>query len=421
MGDARANSAHSITFRLARTLSVKWRTLLILALAELLAMGLSFSASAVVPLLTQAWNLDDNGQALLTMTVQIGFVVGALVSALLNLSDLLPTFLLFAISAFAGAFANGLIPLAAHDLTVALPLRFLTGACTAGVYPVGMKIMATWCKEDRGLGMGLLVGALTVGLASPHLVNGLGGIHAWEPVLYVTSLFAILGGLLALVFVREGPLKSRTPPFNWRFALDSWKDSGLRLANFGYFGHMWELYGMWTWLPLFLAANFGATQVPDANRWAAFVAFAAIALGGVGSLLAGIWADRWGRTRVTMVSLAVSGTCALLSGVLFETSPLVTTLLAVVWGIAIVADSAQYSASVSELAPGEYIGSALTLQTSLGFMLTLVSIRLIPVMVHLVSWRWAFAILAIGPVLGFWAMAALRRSTDAKRLANGRG
>ncbi len=420
--------ADTITNRLDSTarerpswLSVKWRTLFILAFAELLGMGLSFSASAVVPLLTQAWMLDDNGKALLTVMVQIGFVAGALVSALLNLSDLLPTYKLFAASAFAGAAANALIPLVAHDLTLTLPLRFFTGAFTAGIYPVGMKIMATWCKEDRGLGIGLLVGALTVGIASPHLVNGLGGFTDWEPVLYAASLLAFAGGLLALFFVREGPLKSETPPFNWKFALRSWQEPGMRLANFGYFGHMWELYGMWTWIPLFLAASLSTMKVPDAERWAALLAFAAIAIGGVGSLFAGIWADRWGRTRVTIVSLLVSGSCALLSGVFFDSSPLLIGLVTCIWGLAIVADSAQYSASISELAPREYIGSALTLQTSLGFLLTIVSIRLIPVMVNLVSWRWAFAVLAIGPAFGIWAMGSLLWSRDAARLANGRG
>ncbi len=210
MNETITNPAPSAALERPGALSVKWRTLLILAFAELLAMGLSFSASAVVPLLTQAWTLDDNGKALLTMMVQIGFVVGALISALLNLSDILPTYKLFAVSAFAGALVNALIPLVARDLTLALPLRFLTGAFTAGVYPVGMKIMATWCKEDRGLGIGLLVGALTVGVASPHLVNGLGGFGDWEPVLYVASLLAVIGGLLALFFVREGPLHSST-------------------------------------------------------------------------------------------------------------------------------------------------------------------------------------------------------------------
>ncbi len=214
----------------------KWRTLLILALASLLAMVLWFSASSVVPLLTTQWNLDDNGRAWLTLSVQIGFVVGTFISALLNLSDLLPTNKLFAVSASAGALTNALIPFAASDLTLALPMRFLTGAFSAGVYPVGMKIMATWTKEDRGLGIGLLVGALTVGSASPHLINGLGGFADWRPVMYTGSALAAVGGLLALFFVGEGPLQSQTPPFNWKFVARVWSERGLRLANFGYFG-----------------------------------------------------------------------------------------------------------------------------------------------------------------------------------------
>jgi MFS family permease len=384
-------------------------------------MGLWFSASSVVPLLTNEWTLDDDGRAWLTLSVQIGFVVGTFVSALLNLSDLLPTHKLFAISAFAGALANALIPFAASDLTLALPMRFLTGVFSAGVYPVGMKIMATWTKEDRGLGIGLLVGALTVGNASPYLINGLGGFADWRPVMYTGSALAAVGGVLALLFVREGPLQGKTPPFNWKFALRMWQERGLRLANFGYFGHMWELFAMWTWIQLYLGASFTATKLIDSSRLAALVAFAVIGVGGIGSLLAGVWADRWGRTRVTIVSLVVSGICSILAGLLFDASPLIVSILTLVWGFAVVADSAQYSASVSELAPREYIGTALTLQTSLGFLLTLGSIRLIPTLETMIGWRWAFAALAIGPALGAWAMFALKESPDAARLANGRG
>ncbi len=178
---------------------------------------------------------------------------------------------------------------------------------------------------------------------------------------------------------------------------------------------------MWTWIPLFLADSFSATKLNDASRLAALVAFVVIGVGGVGSLLAGIWADRWGRSRVTIVSLIVSGVCSFLVGLLFDASPLMISILTLIWGFAVVADSAQYSASVSELAPREYIGTALTLQTSLGFLLTLVSIRLIPALETLIGWRWAFAVLAIGPALGAWAMFALKQSPDAARLANGRG
>jgi len=384
-------------------------------------MGLWFSASAVVPRLTDAWSLDDSGRAWLTMSVQIGFVVGAFASALFNVADRAPTFLLFAFSAFAGALANALIPFAARDLSAALPLRFLTGFFSAGVYPVGMKIMATWCKEDRGLGIGLLVGALTIGSASPHLINALGGLAEWQPVLYASSLLAAIGGVIALLFVREGEYRSATPPFNWKFVARVFQDQGMRLANFGYFGHMWELYAMWTWIPAFLAASFAAQNFSDASRAAAFAAFIVIASGGVSSLIAGIWADKWGRVRVTTISMMISGACAALSGIWFDAAPVLVAMIALIWGAAVVADSAQFSASISELAPREYIGTALTLQTSLGFLLTLVSIRLVPFLVNWMGWRWSFVILAIGPALGVWAMLALGRTAFAGRLANGRG
>lgn len=402
-------------------MSLKWRTLLLLAFAELAVMSLWLSASAVVPLLTLDWILDDNGRAWLTLSVQLGFVVGAFLSALLNLADIMPTSVLFTVAALIAAGANAAIAFGVSEIWGALALRFITGFCLAGVYPVGMKIMATWCKEDRGLGIGLLVGALTLGTASPHLVNALGGLSDWRVVLYVASLLALAGAVICILLVREGPLSSKSPPFNWKMVGTVWRERGLRLANFGYFGHMWEIYGMWTWIPLFLTASFAASGILDAPRWGAFAAFAAIGVGGIGSLLAGVWADRWGRTRVAILALVISGACCVLSGIFFYASPWLVLVLALVWGIAVVADSAQYSASISELAPREYIGTALTLQTSIGFLLTMLTIRLTPTLASVIGWQWAFAFLAIGPVFGIWAMWVLMKSSDAKKLANGRG
>ncbi len=402
----------------ALSLEGKWRTLLLLALAELLGMAVWFSASAVVPALTTAWELNVNGRAWLTMSVQIGFVVGALGSALLNLADRIPARRFFTVSAILAGIATLLIPLLAHGLALALVLRFLTGMFLAGVYPMGMKIMATWTQADRGLGIGLLVGALTVGSASPHLINAFGGVGSWQFVLYLAAASAIAGGLLAFVFVREGPYRSQTPPFNWRTAGNILRDREVVLANLGYLGHMWELFAMWSWIQLFLLASFEETAV--APVWASAAAFAVIAIGGLGSLLAGPLADRLGRTTITIASLLVSGAISLVIGFFFGGNPVLLVAIALLWGFMIVADSAQFSAAISELADKQIIGTALTLQTSLGFLLTLFTIRLVPAMETAVGWRYAFMILALGPAAGIVAMWRLRQSDRARLMANGR-
>ena len=389
-----------------------------LALVELLGMAVWFSTSAVVPALTREWGLSPSGQAWMTMAVQLGFVIGALGSAVLNLADRIPSPRFFSISAFLAAFLTALIPLLSDGPGTAIPLRFLTGLSLAGVYPVGMKIMATWTRENRGWGIGLLVGALTVGSAVPHLANFLGGFKDWRLVLYSAAGLAAAGGLLALLFVREGPYATSAPKFDWGYALRAWRNKEITLANFGYFGHMWELYAVWTWAPVFLAASFDLTGIP--GRWSGLAAFAVIGAGSIGSLVAGKLADRFGRTTVTISSLTVSGACCLLVGFFFGGRPFWLFLVCLVWGFAVVADSAQFSAGISELCPAERTGTALTLQTSLGFLLTMVSIRLVPSFAARVGWRWAFVFLALGPAAGIWAMAKLRRLPEAEKMACGR-
>lgn len=396
----------------------KWRTLILLTLAELLVMATWFSASAVVPALTDAWGLDESGKAWLTMSVQIGFVVGAFGSAVLTLADRIPAKWLLSGSALLAAICTALIPVLADGLTLALILRFMTGVFLAGVYPVGMKIMASWTQKDRGLGIGLLVGGLTVGSASPHLLNAFGGVGDWQPVLYLAAGSALAGAILCAVFITEGPYRSKSARFNVRYVGNILRDRDVMLANLGYLGHMWELYAMWAWIQAFLLASFQLSGTDDV--WASVIAFAVIGIGGVGSVLAGVLADRIGRTTITTASLITSGVCALLIGQFFGGSPVLLSMIALVWGFAIVADSAQFSACVSELAEKEYIGTALTLQTSMGFLLTLVSIRLLPTIEGAVGWEWAFAFLTIGPVIGIWAMLTLRRTPAALKLANGR-
>jgi MFS family permease len=395
----------------------KWRTIILLSFSVLFSMAVYFSASAVVPALTKLWSLDNGGRAWLTMSVQLGFVIGAILSALTNLSDILPAPRLMAFSAFLAALSTALIGLIATSFPIALILRLLTGMFLVGVYPVGMKIVATWTQKDRGLGIGVFAGALAIGSASPHIINAFGGVSEWKFVIYSSALLGALGGLIPLFFIAEGPYRSPSPKFNWKYVGEVLQHRELVLANAGYLGHMWELFAMWAWVQVFLTASFKQTGLNEI--WASGVTFSVISMGGLGSIAAGQLADKFGRTTVTIASLVMSGLCSLVVGLLFGGNPILLVLLCLIWGFAIVADSAQFSASISELCQKEYTGTALTLQTSLGFLLTLVTIRLVPTLEGYFGWNWAFAFLALGPLVGIWAMYALRKSPEAVKLAGG--
>ena len=399
----------------------RWTQLAFVSLAELLAMGLWFSGSAVVPQLERDWRLSGAEASWMTMSVQLGFVLGALVSALLNLPDRVSLRLLISACTAAGALCTAAIPLLALGPAAAIVLRLATGVALAGVYPPGMKLVASWFKQDRGLGIGVLIGALTLGNALPHLLNGLplfgeAGMPPWRVLLLVASALALVGALLAALTLEPGPFLAGSAPFDWRYVGHVLGARPTRLANFGYLGHMWELYAMWTWAPILLLTSFEAAgRSPSLGRLAGF---GAVAIGFLGCVVAGRAADRFGRTLVASASLVVSGSCALGAGLLFA-RPVALTAVCLLWGFAVVADSAQFSAAVSELTDPRYVGTALALQTSLGFLLTLVTIRLVPLLREPFGWALALPVLALGPAFGVWSMLRLRALPEATRMASG--
>jgi MFS family permease len=396
---------------------MRWRMLAWICLAELGALSLWFSATAVVPALRTAW-MSIEAQAWLSMAVTLGFVAGTVLSAALTLADFVGARRLFVASAVLGAAVNGLLLAVIDSLPLVLACRFVTGLAMAGTYPPAMKLAASWFVADRGLAVGSLVGALTVGGALPHLINLAGGL-AWWPTIAGTSVAALGAALVMGTLVRDGPHVQARARFNPACIGQLVRSRSVVLANLGYFGHMWELYAMWTWIGLYLLEAFTRAGLPAAPRLGALATAAVIGAGGASCVVAGLLADRIGRTATTMLAMVGSGTCAAVVGLAFD-RPALLVAVTIVWGFTIVADSAQFSASVTELAPPAYVGTALSLQTSLGFLLTLVSTWLVPRAAEAWGWPMAFAFLAPGPFLGTVAMAVLRRLPESAALAQGR-
>lgn len=375
-------------------------------------MSLWFTASAVAPQLQAMWDLSGQQAGLLTTTVQLGFVAGTAVAAALNLADVIPARPYFAVSALLGALVNALL-VVAPGYETALVLRFLTGFFLAGVYPPAMKMIATWFQAARGLAIGTIVGALTLGKATPYLTRALEGADLLAVVL-AASFAAVVAALLVGIAYSDGPYKFARRPFSWRLVGAVLRHRPTRLAIGGYLGHMWELYAVWTWIPAFLAASALAMQADAPSPvWIDVAAFGAIGIGATGCVLGGWWADRIGRARWVNLSMAISGACCLTVGFFFGGSFWLLVLIAWVWGFFVVADSAQFSAMVTEVSPSHAVGTALTLQTSLGFLLTMATIQAVPVLVEAVGWRWAFPLLALGPAAGIVAIRQFRRAVTA--------
>jgi MFS family permease len=383
--------------------------LVLVAAGEFLGMTLWFSATAAAPSITAELGLSGTSMAWLTMAVQAGFVAGTLVSALLNAADVVKARRLFAVGCAAGALANALIPVASSAGSI-IALRMATGVALAFVYPPGLKIAAGWFLERRGTALGIVVAALTMGSAFPHLLAWMAADVPWRVLIWISSALAVLGGLIVVAGVRDGPYVSASTRFDPRAVGHVIRNRGVRLATLGYLGHMWELYAMWAWMPAFAAASIAAAGgAPE--RDGSLVAFIAIATGAAGCVVAGVWADSWGKARIAGAAMIISGTCALLAGVVFGAPFPILLIFAACWGFSIVADSAQFSALVSEYSPRSHVGTALTLQICVGFLLTMVSMRVVPAVAASVGWRWTFLLLVPGPMLGALAMKRLGRQS----------
>ncbi len=383
--------------------------LMLLALAELLGMALWFTGSAVGPTLAKAWSLSPSEVGWLTTAVQLGFVCGTAISAVLNLADVVPSRRLFALAAIAGAAAN--LPLAyTTSYAVALASRFCAGVCLAGVYPPAMKMASTWFRARRGVAVGTIVGALTIGKASPYLAQAIPGLGVFV-ITSGASVSAMLAALVVWFGYRDGPYEFPSRAFSWARVRDVFAERRWRLATGGYLGHMAELYSFWTWIPSFLLASNAAyaarAGTAPNTRLAAVIGFGVIAVGGIGCIWGGIAADRVGRARLVTWAMAISGSCALAIGAAWAQSWWLLAPLALVWGFFVIADSAQFSVLVTESVPAHMVGTALTLQVSIGFLLTTITIQLIPPLVSVMGWQWVFPVLAVGPIAGILSIRRL--------------
>ena len=402
-------------------MSEKFKSVSLIAIAQVLALATWFSASAVVPSLRAEFDLGDVQASLFTSSVQAGFVVGAITSALLSLPDRYDPRRLMLGGILVAALFNASILLVDPTSSLVLLCRFVTGISMAMIYPVGMKLVASWAKADMGLLVGLLVGALTLGSALPHLINAFGGLD-WRFTIAGASAVTLIAALLVLL-IKPGPNLGAAPPLKLNNAFKAWTTPSLRYANIGYLGHMWELYAMWAWLGVFLSESFAVSMGAGAETsfWARGATFIAMGVGGaIGCLAAGLLADRLGRTTITISAMAISGSCAAVTGFLFGSAPILLFVICLIWGASVVADSAQFSASIAELSEPDLIGTMLTMQTSMGFLLTMITVHLVPVIQGNFGWGPTFALLAVGPIIGCLGMWRLRQHPDAVKLASGR-
>ena len=380
----------------------------VILFSQLAGTSLWFAGNAVILDLQRDWGLAPQTLAYVTSAVQLGFVAGTLLFAMLMISDRFSPRLVFCSCALAGGVANLALLAAPRELASLLLLRFATGFFLAGIYPVGMKIAAGWYRQGLGRALGYLVGALVLGTAFPHLVRSSGSDLPWQQVIVGVSLFACVGGAAMLLTVPDGPYTGKGSSFNPRALQLIFASRRFRASAFGYFGHMWELYTLWAFAPLLLLAYADRHGLALNVSWWTFVV---IGSGFLGCAIGGIISIRAGSARVAAVQLGVSGGCCLLSPfMLAAPAPLFLAFL-LLWGITVVGDSPQFSALNAANAPRQLVGSALTIVNSIGFLLTVVSVQLASSMLASVGIQYLFWLLIPGPVIGLWMMRTLLRDS----------
>lgn len=388
---------------------MKFRSITLLLIAEVAAMSLWFVSAAILPDMAREADLTPARQAALSSGVQLGFVIGALVSAIMGIADRFDPRRVFFFSAVTAGLINAVLLITPPGSAAAILARVLTGALMAGVYPVGMKIAVGWGKDDRGFLVSALVAALTLGSALPHLMALTGGSD-WRFTVILASTASIFAGVLAL-FVSLGPYHAIAPRFNPAAIASAWTNKKVRYAYGGYLGHMWELYAMWAWIGVAATASYAATMSGSDARWyGTLTAFLAIAAGGIMCIYAGKMADKVGKGDVAIVAMWVSGLSAIATALTFGGAPWLTFICIMIWGLSIIPDSAQFSALVADASPPDQAGSLMTFQTALGFALTFATVQITPALVSAFGWQVILAGLALGPAFGIWSMRKLKKT-----------